>query len=81
VVAPIKELTASRLSTLIDEVTRNPIYRNNARYFQKIIAERNGLSLAADILELAFGLTQKRSVSLRNSLKGKHHSEKTCSLR
>ena len=45
--------------TLIDEVTRNPIYRNNARYFQKIIAERNGLSLAADILELAFGLTQK----------------------
>ncbi len=30
-----------------------------ARYFQKIIAERNGLSMAADILELAFGLTKK----------------------
>lgn len=63
VVVPLKELTASRLSTLIDEVLKNPIYRDNARYFQKIIAERNGLSMAADILELAFGLNKKTGES------------------
>jgi len=60
---PLKGLTASRLSTLIDEVLKNPIYRDNARYFQRIIAERNGLSMAADILELAFGLTKKTGES------------------
>ncbi len=63
VVVPLKGLTASRLSTLIDEVLKNPIYRDNARYFQRIIAERNGLSMAADILELAFGLTKKTGES------------------
>ncbi len=48
---------------LIEEVLANPIYRNNARYFQKIIAERNGLSMAANILERAFGLTERTGES------------------
>jgi zeaxanthin glucosyltransferase len=56
-VAPLKELTPSRLSALVEEVLTDPSFRNNARYFQKIIAETNGLSLAADILERAFRLT------------------------
>jgi len=56
---PLKELTAPRLSTLIAEVLRNPMYSQNARSFQKIIAERNGLSMAADILERAFELARQ----------------------
>ncbi len=58
---PLKELTAPRLSRLVDEVLKNPIYRDNALYFHKIIAETNGLSAAADRLEQAFGLNQKAS--------------------
>jgi UDP:flavonoid glycosyltransferase YjiC (YdhE family) len=48
---------------LIDEVLRNPVYRQNARSLQKIIAERNGPSMAADILERAFGLTPNSASS------------------
>jgi zeaxanthin glucosyltransferase len=57
--SPLKELTAPRLSRLVDEVLNEPAYRNNARSFQKIIAATNGLSMAADTLEHAFGLTKK----------------------
>jgi zeaxanthin glucosyltransferase len=56
-VAPLKELTAPGLSRLVDEVLTDPTFRNNSRYFQKIIAETNGLSMATNILEQAFGLT------------------------
>jgi len=58
---PLKELTALHLSRLVDEVLKNPIYRDKALNFQKIIAETNGLSAAADRLEQAFGLNQKAS--------------------
>lgn len=60
-VAPLKELTAPGLSRLVDEVLTDPTFRDNARYFQKVIAETNGLSMAADILEQAFGLTRDPS--------------------
>ena len=50
-------LDASNLSTVLDEVFNNPIYRDNARSIQKAIAKKNGLSVAADLLEQAFGLT------------------------
>jgi zeaxanthin glucosyltransferase len=63
VVLPFQKLSVPRLSALIDEVLKNPIYRQNARSFQKIIAERNGLSMAADILERAFGLTANSASS------------------
>src|SRR5580700_11201640 len=43
-VLPLKDLTASRLSLLLDEVLNDSTYRANARYFQKVIAETNGLS-------------------------------------
>jgi MGT family glycosyltransferase len=56
---PLKDLTASRLSVLLDEVLNDSSYRDNARYFQKVIADSNGLSVAADLLEQAFGLTEK----------------------
>jgi UDP:flavonoid glycosyltransferase YjiC (YdhE family) len=45
------------LSALVDEVFNNPIYRDNSRSIQKAIAKKNGLSVAADLLERAFGLT------------------------
>jgi zeaxanthin glucosyltransferase len=50
-------LDASKLSALVDEVFNNPIYRDNSRSIQKAIAKKNGLSVAADLLEQAFGLT------------------------
>jgi MGT family glycosyltransferase len=49
-------LDASSLSTLLDEVFNNPIYRDNSRSMQKAIAKKNGLSAAADLLEQTFGL-------------------------
>jgi zeaxanthin glucosyltransferase len=57
--APLKDLSANRLSVLLDEELNDSSYRDNARYFQKIIADSNGLSVATDLLEQAFGLTKK----------------------
>jgi MGT family glycosyltransferase len=53
---PIQEMTASRLSALIDEVLTNPEYRQNANNMKQVIAETNGLEKAADLLEQAFDL-------------------------
>jgi zeaxanthin glucosyltransferase len=55
-VIQLKELTGPRLGFLLDQVLNDSTYRNNARYFQKAIAETNGVSKAADLLERAFGL-------------------------
>ena len=51
---PLKELSESRLSLLLDQVINDSTYRHSARYFQKVIAETDGLSKAADLLERAF---------------------------
>ena len=58
-VVPLKKLIVSHLSLLIDQVLNEPTYRDNARYFQKIIAETNGLSVAADLVEESLGVTKK----------------------
>jgi zeaxanthin glucosyltransferase len=58
IVTSVEKLTASHLSTLLDEVLRNPVYRANGRKLQQAIAKTNGLSRAADLLEEAFGLTK-----------------------
>jgi zeaxanthin glucosyltransferase len=50
-------LDESNLSALLDEVINNHVYRDNSRSIQKAIAMKNGLSVAADLLERAFGLT------------------------
>jgi zeaxanthin glucosyltransferase len=55
VVTSLDKLTVSHLSTLITEVLTNPIFRDNARKLQKAIAEANGLSVAADLIEQALG--------------------------
>jgi zeaxanthin glucosyltransferase len=53
---PIQEMTAFRLSALIDEVLSNPDYRQNANHMKQVIAETNGLEKAVDLLEQAFNL-------------------------
>jgi zeaxanthin glucosyltransferase len=53
------DLTSKHLATLLDEVLSRPIYRDNARKFQEIISKRNGLAMAADIVERAFGVNTK----------------------
>jgi zeaxanthin glucosyltransferase len=52
-VTSLDKLTADHLSTLLNKVLYNPAYRDNARRMQKAIAEANGLSAAADIIELS----------------------------
>jgi zeaxanthin glucosyltransferase len=47
------ELTAEGLTSLIRIVLQTPSYREKAREFQKIIADTNGLDLAADLIELS----------------------------
>jgi zeaxanthin glucosyltransferase len=56
---PLKELTVSSLTLLIEQVLDDSTYRDNARHFQKVIAETNGLSKAADLLERAFGFANE----------------------
>jgi UDP:flavonoid glycosyltransferase YjiC (YdhE family) len=51
--------TSDHLSTLLGEVLNNAVYRDNARKFQDIISKTNGLDMAADIVERAFGVTKK----------------------
>jgi len=41
---------------LINEVTTNPVYRQNAIAMKQEITKANGLEKAADLLEGAFGL-------------------------
>jgi zeaxanthin glucosyltransferase len=59
VVTSLDKLTADHLSTLLDEVLNNFTYRGNARKLQKAIAQANGLSVAADLIEESLGVTKK----------------------
>lgn len=52
---PLQQLTADRLRQQVDQVLHDPLYRERAQRFQRIIQERNGLQLAASIVEEAFG--------------------------
>ena len=55
VTAEFEKLTPDHLSTLLDEVLNNAVYRENARKLQDVIAKTNGLRKAADIIERVFG--------------------------
>jgi hypothetical protein len=52
-------LTADHLAFLLDKVLADPTYRENARNLQKAIAEANGLSVAADLIEEPVGMSRK----------------------
>ena len=59
VVTSLDKLTADHLAFLLEEVLNNPTYRENAAKLRKAIAEANGLSVAADLIEQSLG-TSKR---------------------
>jgi len=59
VYVPLRELSTSRLSTLIDDVLGDPEYRQNANKMREAIVRTNGLEKAADLLEQAFNLSPK----------------------
>ena len=55
VVTSLDKSTADHLASLLNEVLTDPTYRENARKLQKAIAEANGLSVAADLIEESLG--------------------------
>jgi zeaxanthin glucosyltransferase len=59
VVTSLDKLTADHLSTLLDEILTNSIYRDNAGKLQTAIAQTNGLSVAADLVETSLDVTKK----------------------
>jgi zeaxanthin glucosyltransferase len=59
VVTSLDKLTANHLSTLLDEVLSDSTYRYNAGKLQSAIAQANGLSVAADLIEESLGVTKK----------------------
>jgi zeaxanthin glucosyltransferase len=56
VVTSLDKLTPDHLSTLLEIVSIDPVYRENARNLQKAISEANGLLVAADLVEEALGM-------------------------
>jgi zeaxanthin glucosyltransferase len=65
----VGDLTARRLSELVQRVMKNPGYRSRAGYFQKVIAQTRGLDVAADVIEQAFRKNQPmHSVGRREAL-------------
>jgi MGT family glycosyltransferase len=61
---PFADLSVPSLRSLVDEVITEPVYRENARKMGAAIHELNGPSLAADIIEDAFGARHSRSVTV-----------------
>jgi len=66
VVTSLDKLSADHLSTLLDEVLHDPIYGDNSGKLRKTIAEANGLSAAADLVEECLGVTEKASKGHRH---------------
>ena len=64
VVTSLAELTADHLAGLLREVLNEPSYRANARKLQKAIAEANGLSVAADLIEESLGVSKKVAAAM-----------------
>ena len=64
VVTSLAELTADHLAGVLREVLNEPGYRANARKLQKAIAEANGLSVAADLIEESRGLSTKVAAAM-----------------
>lgn len=52
----LNHLTVEGLAQLIQVVTKDSRYTDQARYFQRVITETRGLDVAADVIERAFRL-------------------------
>jgi zeaxanthin glucosyltransferase len=51
IMVPLKKATIKNLRTAIKNVLTEPSFKERAEHFKKIIEERNGLKLAADLIE------------------------------
>ena len=58
-VTSLDKLTADHLSMLLNVVLDDPSYRYKARKIQKAIAEANGISVAADLIEESLEVTRR----------------------
>ena len=58
IVTWLDRLTAEHFSAVLNEVLNNFTYRDNARKLQAAIADANGLSGAADLIEESLGVTK-----------------------
>jgi MGT family glycosyltransferase len=67
VVTSLDKSTADHLASLLNQVLTDPTYRENARKLQKAIAEANGLSVAADLIEESLGVKEKVSAAAGSS--------------
>jgi zeaxanthin glucosyltransferase len=63
VVTALEKLTADHLAFHLNEVLTDYTYRQNARRLQKAIADADGLSVAADLIEEAFGVKERQRSS------------------
>jgi len=63
VVTSLDKSTADHLASLLNKVLTDPTYRENARRLQKAIAEANGLSVAAHLIEESLGVKEKVSAA------------------
>ena len=60
---PLAQLNAEALRGLVDEVLRTPSYRERALEMKAAIAEVDGLGMAAELIERAFGARSANSSS------------------
>jgi len=65
------DLSKQRLLKLIAKVTSNPSYRDKARWFQKVLQEKRGLDVAADIIEQVFRVAKRSSDLIEESLEAR----------
>ena len=71
VVTSLDKLTADHVALPLEEVLTDPTYRENAGKLQKAIIEANGLSVAADLIEVSLGTSKKVNVSASSSVRSK----------
>jgi len=72
VVISLDKLTVDHLASLLNEVLSDATYRGNARKLQKAIADANGLSVAADLIERALGIPRNAPQSTIEGLQKKN---------
>jgi zeaxanthin glucosyltransferase len=68
VVTSLDKLTPSRVSALLGEVLNDSTYRENARKIQRAIVRTKGLSLAADLVEQALGVSKSVESNIDSDL-------------
>ena len=69
VVTSLDKLTGDHLSTLLNELLNDSTYRDGARRLQKAIAEADGLSVAADLVEESLGVTKASNAGHSDTLR------------